>query len=232
MVVKFLRRFGVAAAGALALSATAASAQSTLTLNDASATTLRGGTYASTNFNSQQIVETRASSDASYVRRALLKFDTHTTLPQGTPILSATLTVTVAASGNSETRNLSAYQEMSSFDEAVATWNQRKSGMNWSKPGGDLGARYDVRSITNAPGSKVSFNLTSLVQAVVRGDFDPSSRYTRVELIDEGASSQGSYKQIYSDEASDPSVRRGGTALRRRRAGRRRRGPGLFRVKG
>ena len=207
MTFEFLRRFRTAAAviGVLAFGATTAAAQSTLTLSDGSATTLRGGTYASTNFNGDQIVETRASTNLSYARRALLKFDTNTTLPQGTPIISAALTVTVA-SGNAETRNLSAYHVTSSYDEAVATWNHRKSGIPWSKAGGDLGARYDLRSITNTAGSKVTFDLTALVQAVVRGDFG-SSRYTRVELIDEGSDSQSSYKQIYSDEASDPSVR-------------------------
>jgi endonuclease/exonuclease/phosphatase family metal-dependent hydrolase len=208
MISKLLRRWATAATvAALAMVAAPASAQSTLTLTESSATTLRGGSYASTNFSSAQIVETRASSDLTYVRRGLLKFDTHTTLPQGTSIVSATLTVTVATSGNPETRNLSAYQVNASYDETAATWNQRKSGVKWSSAGGDLGARYDVRSITNTAGSKVTFNLTSLVQAVVRGDFDPSSRYTRVELIDEGSSSQDSYKQIYSDEASDPSLR-------------------------
>ena len=45
--------------------------------------------------------------------------------------------------------------------------------------------------------------MTALVQAVVRGDFDPNSRYTRVELIDEGGASRDSYKQIYSDEATN-----------------------------
>ena len=98
---------------ALAIGAATAAAQSTLTLTDSSATTLRGGSYASTNFSHQTIIETRASSDASYVRRGLLKFDTHTTLPEGTPIASAKLTITVAG-GSAETRTLSAYNENSS----------------------------------------------------------------------------------------------------------------------
>ncbi len=191
---------------ALATGAATAAAQSTLTLTDSSATTLRGGSYASTNFSHQTIIETRASSDASYVRRGLLKFDTHTTLPEGTPIASAKLTITVAG-GSAETRTLSAYNENSSYDENVATWKSRKSGVSWSKAGGDIGARYDARSITSSVGSKVTFDVTALVQAVVRGDFDPSSRYTRVELIDEGGASDNSYKSIYSDEAPDPSTR-------------------------
>ena len=191
---------------ALAVGAGSAAAQSTMTLTDSNATTLRGGSYASSNFSKGQIIETRASSDPSSVQRGLLKFDTHTTLPEGTKITSATLTLTVAG-GNAQTRTLSAYAENSSYDEAVANWNQRKAGTKWSKAGGDIGARYDTAPITSIVGSKVTFDVTALVQAVVRGDFNPNSRYTRIELIDGGASSQDSYKKIYSDEASTVSLR-------------------------
>ena len=191
---------------ALAVGAGSAAAQSTMTLTDSNATTLRGGSYASSNFSKGQIIETRASSDPSSVQRGLLKFDTHTTLPEGTKITSATLTLTVAG-GNAQTRTLSAYAENSSYDEAVANWNQRKAGTKWSKAGGDIGARYDTAPITSVVGSKVTFDVTALVQAVVRGDFNPNSRYTRIELIDEGGSSPDSYKKIYSDEASTVSLR-------------------------
>ncbi len=195
------------AAGALILGgATIAAAQSTLTLKNSNATMLRGGTYASTNFSGRLTTAVKASSDSSYRRRVLLKFDTHTTLPMGTSISSAKLTITVAG-GNSETRNLSAFHVTSAYDETAATWNKRKSTTSWGTAGGDLGARYDIRSITNTAGSKVTFDITALVKAIVRGDFDPNSRYTRVMLIDEGASSNGSYKTIYSDEAADTSVR-------------------------
>ena len=182
-----------------------AAAQTTLTLPDSSATTLRAGSYAATNFSTQTTIETRASDDPTYVRRGLLKFDTNDTIPAGTPIASAYLTVTVAG-GNSETRQLSVFQELSSYDETSATWTKRNSSTNWSTPGGDRGARYDVRTITSTAGSKVTFNVTALVQAVVRGDFG-SSRYTRVLLVDEGAASQASYKQIYSDDAADITLR-------------------------
>ena len=191
---------------ALAAGATPVAAQSTMTLTDSSATTLRGGSYASTNFSKQTIIETRASSDATYLRRGLLKFDTHTTLPQGTKISSATLTITVAGSG-SQARTLSAFNEYSSYDETVATWNSRKSGQKWSHAGGDMGARYDTASVGTSAGSKVTFDVTALVQAVVRGDFNASSRYTRILLVDEGSSSAESYKAIYSDEASSASNR-------------------------
>ncbi len=196
----------VAGAALLTLAAVAtATAQTALTLSDSSATTLRGGTYASTNLSGQSVLETRASSDLTYVRRALLKFDTNTTIAAGTSIASAYLTVTVAG-GNSESRQLSVFHETSSYDKTAATWNSRKSGLAWSQPGGDRGARYAMKAITNAAGSKVTFDVTALVQAIVRGDFG-SSRYTRLLLVDEGASSQGSYKQIYSDTAPDISLR-------------------------
>ena len=196
------------AAGLALLSVTVAApvaAQSTITLPDSSATTLRGGSYASTNYGGQAVIETRASSDVSYVRRGLLKFDTNNTIAAGATIASAYLTITVAG-GNSETRQLSAYHVTASYDEGTATWNRRTSSTAWSQPGGDRGARYDVRPITGTAGSKVTFDVTALVQAVVRGDFG-SSRYTRLLLVDEGASSQGSYKQIYSDNAADITLR-------------------------
>ncbi|HVZ19410.1 MAG TPA: endonuclease/exonuclease/phosphatase family protein, partial [Vicinamibacterales bacterium] len=190
----------VAAAGV-----TIASAQ-TLTLTDANAATIRGGSYASTNYGSSTILETRASSDPSYARRALLKFDTQTTTSTSTQVNAATLTLTVASGSDGETRQLSAYLETRPYDESVVNWTRRKSGVAWATPGGDLGARYATATITGTAGSKVTFDVTALVKAVVRGDFG-SSRYVRVMLVDEGASSRTSYKQLYSDEASDASTR-------------------------
>lgn len=195
------------AGAGLLLTAVPASAQSTMTLTNGNATTLRGGSYASTNFGSSSVLETRASSDNTYTRRALFKFDTHTTIPMGTPISKATLTVTVASGSDGETRQLSAFNEPDSFDEMAATWNNRKSGTAWSEPGGNVGSRYALATVTGTAGSKVSFDVTALVAAVVRGDFNPNSRYTHILLIDEGSSSRTSYKAYYSNQASDASVR-------------------------
>ncbi len=188
----------------LGAAAVPASAQ-TLQLTDSSATTLRGGTYAGTNFSSATLLETRASDDASYVRRILLKFDTHNTIPAGTSIAAATLTVTQAG-GNAQSRTLSVYREASSYDETAATWNKRSSSTSWATPGGDVAERYSYGTVTNLVGARVTFDVTQLVRSVVNGTFG-SSRYTRVELIDTGASSRDSYKQYYSDEAGDVSVR-------------------------
>ena len=187
------------------LVAAAAGAQTTMNLTDSSSTTLRGGAYASTNYSTSTVMETRASSDQSYVRRGLLKFDTDTTIPAGTAIASARLTITVAG-GNAESRQLSAYHVTASYDKSAATWNKRKSTLAWSTGGADLGARYDVETITNTVGAKVTFDVTPLVQAIVRGDFG-SSRYTRIALVDTGGSSRDSYKQIYSENAADASLR-------------------------
>ncbi|HEX5473875.1 MAG TPA: DNRLRE domain-containing protein [Vicinamibacterales bacterium] len=192
-------------AAVFAAGAGAAAAQTVVTLNDANATTLRSGSYAGSNYGSSTVLETRASSSPDYVRRALLKFDTDNTIPAGSSIASAVLTLTVAG-GNAETRQLAAYQEKSSYTESVADWTYKKSGTRWGTAGGDIGVRVGSASITNKVGSKVTFDVTSLVQAIVRGDYG-SSRYTRILLIDQGGSSRSSYKQIYSDEASSTANR-------------------------
>ena len=79
------------------------------------------------------------------------------------------------------------------------------SSTRWSKAGGDTNKRYATATVTNKAGSKVTFDVTALVQAAVRGDF--GTRYTRIVLIDEGSSSQDSYKQIHSDDATTTSNR-------------------------
>src|SRR3954463_2877563 len=86
---------------ALAGAASGASAQTTVTLNQPTtqvlAATLRGGSYA--NQNDEGTLATRASDDLANERRALLKFDTENTIPKGTAITSAILTVTVKSGG-------------------------------------------------------------------------------------------------------------------------------------
>jgi len=188
----------------MVLAAVPATAQ-TLQLADANATTIRGGTYGDTNFATQTIVETRASDDPTYIRRVLLKFDTQTTIAVGTPIVSATLTITVAG-GNAENRVLGAYRVPDSYDEAYATWNKRNASTYWGAAGGDTAGLYGQATVTNVVGSKVTFDVTALIKENVSGALG-SNRYTRVELVDSGASSQSSYKQYYSDEASTESLR-------------------------
>jgi endonuclease/exonuclease/phosphatase family metal-dependent hydrolase len=170
-----------------------------VTLTDSSDTTLRGGAYANVNYGSSDRLETRASDTADYRRRVILKFDTHTTIPQGATIGSARLTLTIAG-GNSETRVLSVYRVTQPFTDVEATWNIRRTSTTWSRAGGDLGEKVGALTITNVPGSKVSVDLTAAVQRIVNGTYG-SNRYTRLAVVDEGTSSRGSYKQYYSEQA-------------------------------
>ena len=164
---------------------------------------IRGGTYANTVFDTGVLV-TKANSNESYRRHALLKFDTETFVPAGTAIQSATLTLTLRSS-EADTRTLGAYHVATSFDESAATWYRRKTGYNWGTPGGDLGSRYAEVTVPPTPGLRVTLNVTTLVQAAVNGTF--GSRYTRIALRDLGASSASSYKEFYSSEATDPALR-------------------------
>ena len=166
-------------------------------------TTIRAGSYASKNLNGDSLI-TRASDNPEYVRRALLKFDTHNTIPAGATIQSATLTLTLEHS-DAQTRTVSAYRVASSWDEGSATWTKRNSSYVWGTSGGDLAAKYASTTVGTSPGAKVTFDVTRLVQEVVKGNY--GSRYTRVALTDDGASSGDSYKEYFRSETSDASVR-------------------------
>ncbi|MEO8521549.1 MAG: DNRLRE domain-containing protein [Acidobacteriota bacterium] len=202
-----LLRFASRAAAALAVSLVAAggAAGQTLQLTDSSATVLRGGAYANTNLSSDLLLATRASGDATYVRRIALKFDTHNTIPAGTPIASALLTLTVAG-GNAEPRPIGAYRIAASYQEGEATWSRRSASATWAAGGGDLAELVASATVTDAPGSRVVFDVTALVQRAIDGAF-VTSRYTRIGLVDGGASSRDSYKEYFSDEAADVLVR-------------------------
>jgi endonuclease/exonuclease/phosphatase family metal-dependent hydrolase len=204
MIVQRVSRVAILALTSVlaGLAAVPAAAQ-THRLSESHATVIRGGSHANQNLSREDVLSTRASSDAEYVRRIVMKFDTQTPIPQGSSIASATLTLTVAG-GNSQSRTLTAYRITSSYEEDEATWNRRKSAYTW-RAGGDLGEAWATRTATASVGSQVSFDVTSLVQAAVNGNF--GSRYTRVAIVDAGGSSRDSYKEFYSDEAADSSVR-------------------------
>jgi endonuclease/exonuclease/phosphatase family metal-dependent hydrolase len=162
-------------------------------------TTIRGGSYASTNFQND-VLMTRASDNLEYNRRALIKFDTESFLPAKSVIQSAKLTLTVAG-GNAETRTLSLYRVVNSFDEGAANWNQRKSSYNWVTKGGDLGSKYAEATVYGTVGSKVTFDVTKLVQEMVNQPAG-NSRWTRVAIIDTGASTSLSYREFHPSEAA------------------------------
>jgi len=204
MSVRLRKSFGwrvLQTLAATALLSGVANAQTVVTLPAYEDTTLQGGTYQNTNFGSADLV-TRASDDPTWTRRALLKFDTHNTIPAGTTITSATLTVTVK-SGNSETRTLGAFCVPESFWEHQATWLRRSSSLLWRTAGGTMDHQHATGTATSVPGSTVTFNVTPMVQEALSS----TSRYTRVMLVDGGAASKESLRNYYSDESADASLR-------------------------
>ena len=194
----------VLATVALALAMAAPALAQTANLTVAKDSTIRGGSYATTRHGSDTILVTRASSDATYVRRAALTFDTETTIPDNTTIQSATLVLTVSG-GNSETRQLRAYGVPVSFDEPDVTWNARKSGINWTHAGGDTTGSYSAGTVTGVVGSQVSVDVTQHVQNVINGNY--GSRYARFLVTDPGASSRDSYKEFHSRESTSSTAR-------------------------
>jgi len=179
--------------------ATIASAQTTVTLNQATDkkvvhATLRGGSFADKNQSS--VLATRASDNADYKRRALLKFDTQHTIPAGSAVSSALLTVTVKTGSDDASRSIGAYQVTTSWTEGEVTWNLRRKKTKWNAAGGDLGSKIDEAVVSNKAGTKVTFDVTPLVKEAVAGRLG-SSRYTRLALVDlEGATAE-SYREFY-----------------------------------
>jgi endonuclease/exonuclease/phosphatase family metal-dependent hydrolase len=201
---RFLRAGGAMFVAGVVAGSSPASAQS-LTLRSYRDATIRGGAYANTNYGSNAILETRASSDASYLRRAVLQFDTAPYLSTSARISSAKLVLTVK-SGNSETRRLSACAVPVSFRESDVTWKKRDSDSYWRNAGGDV-VTSDCSSatVTATANSKVTFDVTQQVQKAVSGGY--GSRYARFLVGDVGGSSRDSYKQYYSNNTSTSSVR-------------------------
>jgi hypothetical protein len=190
---------------ALTAAASAASAQTTVTVSQPTSqvvsATVRGGTYATQ--NNEWTLETRASDNLEYNRRALLKFDTENTIPKGSNVTSALMTVTVKSGSADASRTIGAYQTSLSWTETEVTWKQRRTGENWPTPGGDYGSKLDDAVVSNIAGTKVTFDVTALVKAAVAGDLG-ASRYTRVALMDLGASTSESYREYVAP--NDPSV--------------------------
>jgi endonuclease/exonuclease/phosphatase family metal-dependent hydrolase len=202
-------RTALVVAAAVAASVGSAQAQTTLIL-DAPGTQvtdvmIQAGTSANTNFNKSDMVATRASANYDYLRRALIKFDTQNTIPEKSTIQSAVMTLTVKTGGADAARTITVFPVTSSFSQEQATWNSRAVGTAWTSAGADLGPSALAATVSNAAGTKVSFDLTALVRAAVSGK--TSSRYTRVALADLGASTSDSYREYFSSKAADPSVR-------------------------
>jgi endonuclease/exonuclease/phosphatase family metal-dependent hydrolase len=188
--------------------ASAASAQTTVTVNQPLSgvvwATVRGGSHA--NDNDRSVLATRAATTSEYTRRALLKFDTHATIPAGSVVNSALLTVTVKTGSADASRLIGAYQTTTSWTETEVTWNRRRSATSWNTAGGDLGSKIDDAIVSNVPGTKVTFDVTPLVKAAVSGSLG-SSRYTRIQLIDLEGATSGSYREYFMPDDANVAVR-------------------------
>jgi acid phosphatase len=183
-------------AAVLLLIAAIANAQTTVTVNTAPAAagiTIRGGTYAGVNFNGG-LLATKASPDPTYVRHVLLDFDTDTTIPAGTTVESATLTLTVHSGGASASRRVGIYPVTRRFVPGEAT------------PGGDFGPLATTGNVPNTDGAKAAFNVTALVHAAVSSS---SSRRTRLAVVDVDSmdTAHGGYRDYYSAAARTASAR-------------------------
>jgi endonuclease/exonuclease/phosphatase family metal-dependent hydrolase len=188
---------------AAALSAGVATAQTTITLNTAEThvtdSTIGSGTRASTVMNNDRLTA-RASTDVNAVRRAFVKFDTQNTIPAGSTITSAKMTLFVRGAAGSATRTIGVYPVTKSFTETQVTWNLRKTGYSWVTKGGDLGARTTSVSVPLTAGTAVTVDVTAAVQQAVKST---SSRYTRLALVDISSADSSSYRDFHSSESAD-----------------------------
>jgi hypothetical protein len=83
------------------------------------------------------------------------------------------------------------------------TWNHRRTGDAWLTAGGDYGSKLDDAVVSNAAGTKVTFDVTPLVKAAVAGELG-TSRYTRIALIDQDGGTADSYR-VYASP-NDPTT--------------------------
>ncbi|HEY7501227.1 MAG TPA: DNRLRE domain-containing protein [Vicinamibacterales bacterium] len=165
-------------------------------------TYIRNGPYANSNLDGSVLL-TRWSTVPEWERRSIFRIDT-STIPIGSPVSSAVLTLTVRSGLGTagSTRPVSAYRMTQPFVEREATWNSRWSGNPWDTPGGDLAESVSTVNVTNTVGAKINFDVTSLVQRAVNGEF--GLRYTRIALIDVGGGGdvKESYREYHSSEAA------------------------------
>jgi endonuclease/exonuclease/phosphatase family metal-dependent hydrolase len=197
------------AIAAAAASVSAATAQTTVIFNDSRPdvvyATLRAGAYAETNFPT--LLKTRAADTASNHRRALLKFDTQNRIPAGSKVTSALLTVTVkSGSAADTTRTIGAYQVTTSWAETEATWSRRRETTAWTTGGGDLGSLLAKQVVSNVAGTKVTYDITSLVKSAVTGKLG-ASRYTRIALVDLDPATVDSTREFYTPDDANSALR-------------------------
>ncbi len=105
--------------------------------------------------------------------------------------------MTVKDGSGDSSRRIGAYQVKTSWDENEVTWKVRRTATNWATSGGDLGTKLTEKVVGNAAGTKVSFDVTPLVQQAVSGALG-SSRYTRIALVDLDSSTSESWRAYHT----------------------------------
>jgi len=210
MIVSRVCARALVAIALTAAAVSAASAQTTVIINDSRPdvvyATLRAGAYADTNLPT--VLTTRAADTSpNNHRRALLKFDTHHRIPAGSSVTSALLTVTVkSGSAADATRTIGAYQVTTSWAETQTTWNRRRTTTAWVSGGGDLGSLIAREVVSNVAGTKVTFDVTPLVRSAVAGHLG-SSRYTRIALVDLDPATVDSTRNFYTPDDAKSALR-------------------------
>jgi endonuclease/exonuclease/phosphatase family metal-dependent hydrolase len=192
------------------LVAAPAAAQTTITLGAPGTeltddVTIRGGGYARVNYSTDDSLITKTSSDTSNVRRVLMKFDTANTIPAGTNIVSATLTLTLKNAAAAASRPIAVYRVTKSFLKGDATWLDYRTAAGWASLGGDLAEKWATADVGRSAGTTVTFDVTRLVQQTVAGTF--GTRYTRFALADIGPADNESMRVFHSSRAANAIVR-------------------------
>jgi hypothetical protein len=200
---------GLSTAAFVAFTAGAALAQTTvLNVPDIQVidTIIRNGSFATTNQDGATLL-TRSSTEPEWERRTVIAFDA-SSIPQGTSIASASLTLTVKSGlgAPGATRPVVVYRLGSAFVERQATWVNRQTGVAWPAAGGDLAEEVASRPVTNAAGAKVTFDVTAIVQRAINGEF---ARQVRLALVDTGGggNAKESYREYHASEASSSGSR-------------------------
>lgn len=199
------------ALAAMAAMASSAAAQTTVVINesrpDVVYATLRAGSYADTNYPTVLTTRAADTNTTSSHRHALLKFDTEHRIPFGSSVTSASLTVTVKSGSSADaTRTIGAYQVTRSWAETETTWNRRRTSSAWMSAGGDLGTLLAKQIVSNVTGTKVTYDITSLVQAAVSGKLG-TSRYTRIALVDLDSPATDSTRNFFTPDEANSALR-------------------------
>ena len=165
--------------------------------------TLRAGSHKSRNLPTALI--THPADDTNNLQRALVKFDTQNTIPAGSVVTSALMTLTLKRGSGGSSRRIGAYQVTTSWNETQMTWNRRRATVEWMTPGGDLGSLIGTQAVGKTAGTKVTYDVTALVKQAVAGKLG-TSRYTRLALVDLDAAND-SMREFYTPDEANPALR-------------------------